>query len=57
MKHLTTEAIAARLGVAPSTVRAYKARKQMPKPSGYVGRTPYWTPAKIDAWIERERRR
>jgi hypothetical protein len=29
----------------------------MPKPSGHVGRTPYWTPAKIEPWIERERKR
>jgi predicted DNA-binding transcriptional regulator AlpA len=51
MKHLTTEDVAAALGVAASTVRSYNARRQMPEPSGHVGRTPYWTPEDIEPWI------
>lgn len=52
VKHLTTADVAAALGVAASTVRAYNARQQMPEPSGHVGRTPYWTPEDIEPWIE-----
>lgn len=52
MKHLTTEDVAARLGVTPSTVRAYHSRGQMPPPSGRIGRTPYWTPRDIEPWLE-----
>jgi DNA-binding transcriptional MerR regulator len=52
VKHLTTEDVAAVLGVAASTVRAYNSRGQMPEPSGHVGRTPYWTPEDVEPWIE-----
>ena len=52
MNHLTTVDVAARLGLAASTVRAYHSRDQMPPASGHVGRTPYWTPEDIEPWIE-----
>jgi predicted DNA-binding transcriptional regulator AlpA len=51
----TTANVAAALGIAESTVRAYAARGQMPAPSGHVGRTPYWLPADIEPWIEQQR--
>ena len=57
MKRLTTEDVAARLGVATSTVRAYRSRQQMPAPTGVIGRTPYWTDAAIAPWIERQKAR
>ena len=44
--------IAAALGVKPNTVSAYSSRRQMPEPSGRVGRTPYWLPGDIEPWIE-----
>ena len=52
MNHYTTADVAAALGVAASTVRAYNARGQMPEPTGHVGRTPYWVPEDIEPWIE-----
>lgn len=48
---LTVADIAAAVGVAPVTIRAYVSRGQMPAPSGRVGRTPYWTRKKIGPWI------
>jgi hypothetical protein len=35
----------------------YRSRKQMPEPTGVVGRTPYWTDAAIGPWIERQKAR
>lgn len=57
MTHLTTEDVAARLGVTPSTVRAYNARQQMPAPTGHVGRTPYWAPEDIEPWLATREKR
>lgn len=51
MKRYTTQDVAAAIRVAPVTVRVYNARGQMPPPSGHVGRTPYWTAARIEPWI------
>lgn len=42
--------VADTLGVQPRTVSGYLARKQMPAPDGYLGRSPWWTPATIDTW-------
>ena len=44
---LTTSGIAGGFGIVQSTVRAYNDRRQMPKPTGYLGRTPYWSRADI----------
>lgn len=52
----TTEDVAAALGIAPSTVRAYGTRGQMPAPTGRLGRTPYWNPEDIEPWIEARRK-
>lgn len=38
------------LGVKPRTVTSYLARGQMPRPDGYVGRSPWWKPSTIKAW-------
>ena len=46
--------VAAYLGVAPSTVTAYKARREMPEPDGRVGRSPWWRPETIRAWRPKE---
>jgi predicted DNA-binding transcriptional regulator AlpA len=51
----TLRDIAAALGVARSTVEAYRSRGQMPRESGKVGRTPYWTAAAITPWIDQQR--
>jgi predicted DNA-binding transcriptional regulator AlpA len=48
---LTTADIAERLGVAEVTVRAYHSRGQMPKPSGRLGRTPWWWESKLTKWL------
>lgn len=52
---LTTADVAAALGVAASTVRAYNARQQMPAPTGRLGRTPWWDADELEPWIEQQR--
>lgn len=47
--------IATALDVRPNTVSSYRSRGQMPTPTGYVGRTPWWSPADIEPWIEQQR--
>ena len=49
---LTVADVAARAGVAQSTIRAYVARGQMPAPTGRLGRTPWWAPEVIEPWIK-----
>lgn len=57
LERYTIPDIAAELDVRPNTVSGYRSRNQMPMPSGYVGRTPYWTPATIEPWINQQRTR
>lgn len=49
---LTVKEVAARLGVKPRTVEAYRHHPQygFPEPDGRLGRTPWWWPATIDTW-------
>ena len=51
---LTVADVAARLGVKPRTVEAYRHHPQygFPEPDGRLGRTPWWLPATIDTWQE-----
>lgn len=49
--------IARELGLRVETVHGYRSRKQMPEPTGVIGRTPYWTDATIGPWIERQKAR
>ena len=49
--------IADELDLRVETVHGYRSRKQMPEPTGIVGRTPYWTDAAIGPWIERQKAR
>jgi hypothetical protein len=50
-ERLTVSAVAERLGIQPSTWRAYVARGQAPKPDGwYDRRTPWWHASTIEAW-------
>jgi predicted DNA-binding transcriptional regulator AlpA len=46
----TTRDVAAFLGVAPSTIRAYAARGQMPRADRRIGREPVWRPETIRHW-------
>ena len=52
-EYLTIGDIADRLGVSRSTITAYKARKQMPKPDKQYGRTPLWRESTITTWRPR----
>jgi predicted DNA-binding transcriptional regulator AlpA len=48
---LTTAAVAALLGIAPATWRAYVSRGQAPPPDGHIDkRTPYWLASTIEKW-------
>lgn len=49
-EQLTVPEVAARLGLAVATVRAYRAQKRLPAPDGRVGRTPWWWATTIDVW-------
>ena len=46
----TTRDVATFLHVAPSTIRAYVARGQMPSADRRIGREPVWRPATIRKW-------
>jgi hypothetical protein len=46
----TTRDVATYLDVAPSTVRAYVARGQMPVADRRIGREPVWRPETIQRW-------
>jgi anti-sigma factor RsiW len=46
----TTRDVASFLNVAPSTIRAYVARHQMPEADRRIGREPVWRPATIRKW-------
>jgi hypothetical protein len=46
----TTRDVASFLKVAPSTIRAYVARHQMPEADRRIGREPVWRPATIRKW-------
>jgi predicted DNA-binding transcriptional regulator AlpA len=48
---LTVADVARLVGLAPSTIRAYVSRSQMPAPSGRLGATPYWTRAQLADWM------
>ncbi|MPZ61598.1 MAG: helix-turn-helix domain-containing protein [Propionibacteriales bacterium] len=52
----TTEDVAAYLGVAPSTIRAYVTRHQMPDPDRRMGRLRLWRPKTIERWHQRRPR-
>ena len=49
-EQLTVSEVAARLGLAVSTVQTYRRDGRLPSPDGYLGRTPWWRPATIDVW-------
>ena len=48
--HLSMAEAAAHLGLAVSTVRAYRARGLFAEPSGMQWGRPYWTVADLDEW-------
>ena len=49
---LTTDELAARLGIQRATVHRYHSRGDIPEPDMYVGRTPLWAITRIDRWLE-----
>jgi len=51
----TTSEVAEYLGVAVSTVSAYRSRGQMPEPVRTIGHTPVWDPAAIREWAATRR--
>jgi len=53
----TTRDVADFLGIAPSTVRAYVARGQMPSADRRIGREPVWRPDTIRQWHSQRPRR
>ena len=53
----TTEQVAKHLNIAPSTVRAYLARRQMPNPDRRIGPLQLWQPDTIRTWHAARRSR
>lgn len=49
---LTISEVAEILGWQPASIRAYKARGQMPPPDQQYGATPLWRESTIKAWRE-----
>jgi len=49
---LTTDELATRIGIQRSSVHRYRTRGDIPEPDQYVGRTPLWAEASIDAWLK-----
>lgn len=47
---LSVEDVARLLQVAPSTVRSYLSRGEMPAADRLIGRSPVWSPSTIEAW-------
>lgn len=48
---LTTGAVAARAGVAVSTISTYLARGYLPAPVARISGRPLWTRGQIDEWL------
>lgn len=54
--HLTRQDIADLMGWSRAdTVTLYLSRGAMPRPDGYLGRTPYWKRSTITRWAEKRR--
>lgn len=52
---LTARDVAEMLGVKVTTVYVYRHRGTLPPPDGYLGRTPWWAPETISAWLTARR--
>ena len=47
---LDRAAVAARYGIQPQTVTIEVRRGSLPKPDGYIGRSPWWWSTTLDGW-------
>jgi hypothetical protein len=47
---LTSDQLAARLGIQRGSVHRYRVRGDIPAPDEYVGRTPLWKVESIERW-------
>lgn len=50
IRYLSRSDAAARVGLAPETIRAYDKRGYLPAPDAMVGRARGWLPETIDKW-------
>lgn len=50
VQYLGPAEVAARFGLAASTIRQYAAQGKMPEPDVRVGPTAGWSEATVDAW-------
>lgn len=57
MTRWTMPEIARELGLRVGTLHGYRSRRQMPDPTGMVGRTPYWSDRTIGPWIAQQKQR
>ena len=48
--YLTSDQLAARLGIKRPSIHRYRVRGDIPPPDEYVGRTPLWAVASIETW-------
>ena len=49
-EQLDRAATAARFGIQPASVTVEVRRGSLPKPDGYVGRSPWWWSTTLDGW-------
>lgn len=43
-------------GLKPATIHTFRHRGILPEPAFMAGRSPVWTRAQVDAWLESRRR-
>lgn len=55
MKLYGVAEIAEALGTNGKTVSVWITRGKLPKPSGRMAMGPFWTPARIEPWIEAQK--
>lgn len=49
--YLTSDQLAARIGIKRASVHRYRTRGDIPEPDEYVGRTPLWKSDRIEKWL------
>ena len=52
VQYLGPAEVAARVGLAPATIRDYALKGRMPEPDVRIGPNAGWSEATIDAWVQ-----
>lgn len=49
--YLTSDQLAAKLGIKRGSIHRYRTRGNIPAPDEYVGRTPLWREESVNKWM------